>query len=731
MRSMLINANKELLKAKEEITTLKARIKVTEEETAAANRKATAEEARADAAENRLKKFFILITERGKLMKETIHGLKEIYIIFEKITFENMEIQLEKLFNEFSQWILNAYTWRAQSYATGNDISKSQIEIASDKEEGKEEVNNDDSNKNEDKNGTQQSFDGQVSKEIKKVVSSMKACQNFKKQLQDAIKDANPEDIPLYKEEIRHIAETEEKETENTRKKSPGRQRVDRPVDQTLHADEPADKVCSACGKGEMKNLATIKQGAISAAIDTLKLCNNIQLHSDVYVCPHCGHVHGVFPKDADLPVQPDMEVSINTALFCVWAMSSGIPLHLLAKVLKKAMRLGNSTLLRSIITFADVYLVPFCEYLYERERKAKYLMADGTPFRCLESQNLGNCMNKNPDRKRNHNEPAPVPVEEGKSNYILCCCSVPDAEEPFVTYHFLPIRSYDSIAKVLTPDHNFDVLITDAFQAYDKLAAERKCAIQNCLVHFRRYVVKAANLDQFSKDLVKMEEQQQIAFLKEMLQKGTPHILLCCVFLALSKIYSYESSFDRTQPDYMDKILEVRQKTVLPLMNDIDKVMNHFVDNHTDPAKNGEGRCERRGDPYSKAAIYWHNNHDKFRSFLDDPMIPPDTNIVEQNIRTATIIRKNSYFMTSQKGMNTICTILTVIKSLYQNGIENPVAALTDYCRALYSHCFDEGYTRAFAEGNDPGKKLTSWDMRKLSKNFDFKKYFDQIFKQ
>ena len=729
----LYNLSKEELismlnKTKSELSHAKEETEVAKKEAATARREAAAYKTRADAAEKRLKAFYKLLKERGELIKETIHGLKDLYILFDNVTFENMERQLGKLFNEFTQWILNAYTWREQAYASGNDLPKFQKEIApDDKENGKEESNNNDNN---DKNGTQQPAEEQAQNAIKALVTSKKAAENLKKQLNTAIKGTNQEDIPSLGKEIHHIAETDEKETENAKKSSPGRQRVTRQPDKTLHPGETSDNVCSECGIN-MKKASTLKQQAIGLAHDLLDQSENIELFTDFYVCTKCGKVHGVFPENADLPIQPDREICINTALYCIGAISNGYPLYRIAKELQKTKRLGHSTLQENIYACVEIYFAPIRDYFFEREKKNKHLMLDGTPFRCLESQQLGNCMHKNPDRKPNHNQPEPAPVEEGKSNYILCCCSVPDAREPFITYHYLPTRSFEAIAKVITPDHIYEVLISDAFQAYDKLAAEQNCILQNCIVHFRRYVIKAGDLNQLSKTLAKMEEQQQVAHLQKGLQNGNPQILLCCVFLALSKIYSYESSFDRTQPDYLDKILETRQEIERPLMDDIDKVMNYFVENHTDQNNTGEGRSARKGDPYSKPAIYWYNNHDKFRSFLNDPMIPPDTNKVEQNIRTATIIRKNSFFMTSQRGINALCTILTVVKSLSLNGVKNPMAAMSNYCRALYSYCFDKAYTEAYLKDILPGKKLTSWNMIALSEGFDFDKHISEMFNQ
>ena len=714
-----------LNKTKSELSQAKEETEVAKKEAATARREADAYKTRADVAEKRLKAFYKLLKERGELIKETIHGVKDLYIIFDNVTFENMERQLGKLFNEFTQWILNAYTWREQAYASGNDFPKSQEVITPDgKEKDQEESNKD----NNDKNGTQQPAEETVQNVIKALATSKKAAENLKKQLNAAIKGTNHEDIPSLGKEIHHIAETNEKETENEKKPSPGRQSVPRQPDKTLHPGETSDNVCSECGI-DMKKVATMRQKAIGLAHDLLDGCENLELYTNFYVCPKCGKVHGVFPENADLPIQPDREICLNTALYCIGAISNGYPLHRIAKELQQTKRLGHSTLQESTYSCSEIYLAPIRDYFFEREKRNKHLMLDGTPFRCLESQKLGNCMHKNPDRKPNHNQHELPPVEEGNSNYLLCCCSVPGAKEPFVTYHYLPTRSFEAIAKVITPDHINEVLISDAFQAYDKLAAEQKCTLQNCIVHFRRYVIKAGNLNQLSKDLAKMEEQQQVAHLQKGLQDGNPQILLCCVFLALSKIYSYESSFDRTQPDYLDKILEIRQEIERPLMDDIDKVMNYFVETRTDQNNTGDGRSARKGDPYSKTAIYWYNNHDKFRSFLNDPMIPPDTNKVEQNIRTATIIRKNSFFMTSQRGINALCTILTVVKSLSLNGVKNPIAALSNYCRALYSYCFDKAYTKAYLSKDiTPGKKLTSWNMIELSKGFDFDTYIPEM---
>ncbi len=749
--SLLLNKEKELSKLEEKSAEAETRAAAAEEKAAAAEEKANAAEERAiaaekkivaaekentslrerkDTAEGRLKNIYILLKDRGDLMKETFHELKKIFIIFDKITFDNMEIQLGKLFDEYAQWILNACQFRDLTYGTGNDLRTSSN---GNKNENNTSDNKEDDKKDDDKkeNNETKKIKEQENNILSSSIKDVSKIENFLNKLENAINKTSVDEISSCSKEIHHISETKrEKGKAKENKPSPGRQRVDRTIAATILPEVTEDdKVCSVCGSKKIESAGTISHKLIGLRPKLDELIEFYDTHSELQYCHECGHVHAVFGEDADLPVQPDRELSVNLMLHCMDAVCNGVPLNRIAKYMHEVYHVGHSTLQKTFHMFVTVYLVPLRDYFYERAKKAQYLMLDGTPFPSLENKSLGNCMNKNPDRKRNSNEPDAVPVEAGSSNYLLCCCNVPGAKEPFITYYFLPTRSYAAIAKVITSDFRCTTLVTDAFQAYDKLADDRECSLQNCIIHFRRHIIRACDPEQLAKELVTKEEQLQSDFLMGMLREGNSRILLCCVFLALTKIYSYESSYDRSQPDCLEKILKIRQTIVRPLMDDIDKIMKHLIDNLTDPAEQGEGRRERRGDPYSKAAVYWHNNHTKLRTFLDDALIPPDTNKVEQSIRPVTLIRKNSYFMTSQDGMYDLCTILTVNESLKCNGIAYPAAAIADYCRAFASHCYDAGYTKMMREnGLTYAKKITSWNMPDLSEGFDFDEQFSKI---
>ena len=70
---------------------------------------------------------------------------------------------------------------------------------------------------------------------------------------------------------------------------------------------------------------------------------------------------------------------------------------------------------------------------------------------------------------------------------------------------------------------------------------------------------------------------------------------------------------------------------------------MEEIIKRHMVPNKNKTSLVGKKGDIYFRACVYWYQQSPFIKEFLNDPLVPPDTNIVEQAIRPITVFRKNS----------------------------------------------------------------------------------------
>ncbi len=671
--------------------------------------------------------------------------------------------QLQSIFEESREWVHDAIMYRAQCYATGNDVKNNKTKDSTSQsnptEDAAKDAPNDTSanetaSHNEDASANGEEDHKPKTKEelFEQAKESSNNCLNkvdravshLINDVAHTVKDLPEEMIGACGVDIKEIYDTPTPEPKNTsHKPSKGRQKAkftpEREADGTK--DRGTHK-CPTCGGlmdpftfGSVSHNFVTKLGKLEKYIEVLKLVTSLE------ICPHCHEVHGFFDKNEDLPIKPNRSIGQKFCLDACTHTYMGIPLTRMAAMVKMVTIFGHSTVSENYHDFIRDYLKPLYDCIIEYAKKAKYIMADGTPFTCLEKQGKGCCSQSKESKKKatkqqaedENNAETELSCEDefAISNYILSFCNVPMAKEHFTCYAFLPTRSAKSIEKVLTEDFNFDTIICDAFQGYDAIAKKRNAIIQNCLTHLRRYNVNDARPDELAKELEVLSEDERQAFIKDQFQKGGDRMLLFTTYVALSKIYALEGSVDHTAPDAIEKIIEVR-RTEKVLMDHFNAIMEEMVKRKTVLSKNGKTRKRKKGDPYSLFPYYWYKHKENFSRYLSDPMIPPDTNMVEQCIRPLTILRKNANFMTSIEGMEDRCIVYTIWATLKKNGIDDPAAYLQQYCRDLFTYCHDRNYTIHFFGLNgkklsDPEqlkKKLTTWDFQALSQGFNFKKY-------
>lgn len=663
--------------------------------------------------------------------------------------------QLKSIFEESREWIHDAITYRAQCYATGNDVKNDKSKDGASQDDPTEDATDDQNasqNKEDasanDESGEPKTKEEQL-KEAKEISDNCldKIDRRVSRLIKDVTKSVKsmPEGvIGDCGDDIKGIFNTPTPEPKDASPKpSKGRQETkftpEREADAT---NDRENHKCPTCGRpmdpftnGAVTQKFVTKVGKLEKYVEALQHVSSLE------ICPHCHEVHGFFDKNEDLPIKPNRSIGQKFCLDACTHTYMGIPLTRMATMVKMVTLFGHSTVSENYHDFIRDYLKPLYDCIIEYAKKAKYIMADGTPFTCLEKQGKGSCSQSKKSKKKAEEQPADGENnaetelsgedEVAISNYILSFCNVPMAKELFTCYAFLPTRSAKSIEKVLTEDFSFDTIICDAFQGYDTIAAKRKAIIQNCLVHLRRYNVKDARPDELAKELEALSEEQRQAFIKEQFQKGGDRMLLFTTYVALSKIYALEGSVDITAPDAIEKIIEVR-KTEKVIMDHFIAIMDEMVKRKTVLSKNGKTLKRKKGAPYSAFPYYWYQHKENFCRYLSDPMIPPDTNMVEQCIRPLTILRKNANFMTSIEGMEDRCIVYTIWATLKKNGIDDPAAYLQQYCRDFFTHCYDRNYTIHFFGHNgkkisDPdqlNKKIITWNFQALSQGFDFKKY-------
>lgn len=148
------------------------------------------------------------------------------------------------------------------------------------------------------------------------------------------------------------------------------------------------------------------------------------------------------------------------------------------------------------------------------------------------------------------------------------------------------------------------------------------------------------------------------------------------------------------------------------------------MINRHMVSNKSGTGKIGKKGDIYSKATVYWYQQRPYMKVFLDSSEIPLDTNMVEQAIRPITVFRKNANWKATISYMEDLCMLYSVFMTAKKNGIDDVSKYLRTYCRAVYNHCVSKQWTEAIRTGKSLTKKIISWDMIDLSKDFDFTKY-------
>ena len=500
---------------------------------------------------------------------------------------------------------------------------------------------------------------------------------------------------------------------DEAKKKSIGRVAKSRATTRTVSALLKSH-VCKSCGGNtvpyETGKLVDKVIGANHKLNEILGVIKNIH---EVEVCEKCGQVSIAIADNQDVPVIPNREIGIDYMLGCSDFICRGMALNNYISPIRDMFEIGNDTISYNLHDFVGIYIKPLYDGIIQAAKEAPVLLLDGTPFDCLESQGS----RKSKDRKTEE-------VTVSKSNYILSMAAPVHAKVQFTAYGYLEKRNFDSIRKVITPDYKFKTLVTDGFSGYEQLLDEHpEAKLQHCLVHLRRYLIVAFDFKNYCEKLDVLDDEECRAFVMKDIEEASDKYLIYSAFNAINKIYALEDSVDYSKDDYLEQINSVREKA-RELLENADTVMNEMIKRHMVSNKNNTGLVGKKGDIYSRACVYWYQQQPFIKEFLNDPLVPPDTNIVEQAIRPITVFRKNANWKATISYMEDLCMLYSVFMSAKKNGIEDVYGWLRTYCRDLYKYCIEKQWTAYIREGKSLTKKILNWDMVSLSEGFEFSNY-------
>lgn len=409
--------------------------------------------------------------------------------------------------------------------------------------------------------------------------------------------------------------------------------------------------------------------------------------------CEHCGRVHLVY-LDGDVPVTPTSTMGQSSAIAAAVMNANGIALHKAQKMLfGNNAKLGNETLGRNIHHLCQDTFKPMQEMLIAEMNKQYALLADETTIKVLQSQGKGTC------------KPAEFTRQ---TDYLAAVCSAKHESKQCVVFSHLGGRGNKVIHENLAA-YRPEVLVTDAYATYDSYCENAGIKHQCCLVHLKRELLDAIDIDSLTKTLKCQSPEQAIERVCKEIKNEEAIYHICCVIKGISKIYAYEQLINRqdyqSEDEYFRAVLKNRKQHAQLLMQNIDSVMQELAKRY---AKLQGGKYIRgsRNDQLSKAVTYYMNHRENFRQFLDDARIPLDTNAVESSIRAVAVLRKACDHKQSVEYTESLCILMSLTETAKVNGIDNVIEWLTEYSKAYYLHRASNTLTY---EVNSNGRSLDS----------------------
>jgi len=426
------------------------------------------------------------------------------------------------------------------------------------------------------------------------------------------------------------------------------------------------------------------------------KSCSETNYEGHVYQCL-CGHCHTIFPDNIHRPhsIAPGCSYSSDLVIRSGSLVARGVPLNKVSKAITGVdlLQVGTDSVGRSIHRWGDFSSSEACGFggmLLEEHRKTARLCptieVDETPVDV--AQHNGKSQKKAPS--------------VSKQAYIVSVTSAPGLDKPFRLFFPMDGRGSEAIGQILEP-FEADRIVSDGYGVYDHLdeLLGRPVTHAVCWVHLRRKVLKALNIETLAQVAKSQDGKEKI---RKLIQGETTAATVYGIVLGLSKLYGWEGQVKRnaleTYEAFLARVMENRKLHARPLVDAIDKLFKSLAAVF---AQEKDGRwTSRSGSPFAEIAVYYMNQRNELRKFLDSPELPPDTNLCEQSIRPIAVYKKAAETKQSFEYLRSMANWLSLVETGEANGILNIPKWLNDFHVACYDYCYDEMLSRQSAEGSD-----------------------------
>lgn len=239
--------------------------------------------------------------------------------------------------------------------------------------------------------------------------------------------------------------------------------------------------------------------------------------------------------------------------------------------------------------------------------------------------------------------------------------------------------------------------IIDDGFSAYPYIVATAAGLIghdithANCWVHARRKVheyLEASDQLSVYQEINGIAEQEKIPFSAafahhfaehEAVPGGNQKKQAIYLYFLINTVFSMERKVvqqydDYTSQAFKDALLEQRQKHIAPVVAQIFKLINLINDTCHLAEKTRFGRygvTGVKGNKLAEAVVYWLNQEQGLKQFLEDPDIDLDNNSIENRFRAVTINKKVSMGFDSFDGAHAFCDWMSIMESCKQVGVD------------------------------------------------------------
>ena len=333
------------------------------------------------------------------------------------------------------------------------------------------------------------------------------------------------------------------------------------------------------------------------------------------YACPQCEGTDDDRPtvRIASMPPQLIKHGIATPSLITfilIQKFADALPLYRQNKIFARfGVDISRSTMSNWILETAAACR-PLQEQLYRHLRSGPTLNLDETPVQVLR--------------------------EEGRKNTTTSYMWVARGGQTghtVVLFTYSPSRSAKVAAQIIGNFEGF--LQTDGYKGYEAVGAREGITHVGCLVHVRREFLHASKVGDTK-------------------LTGTASTILDII----ASIYHAEKEF-REKNLTQKLLLEARQKTIKPLLDNIEELM-----------LNAQARVPK-SSLLGKAVAYGLAQWTYILNYLKCPWLTPDNNVAENAIRPFVVGRKNWLFSGSPQGAHASAFFYSLIESAKANGLD------------------------------------------------------------